>query len=190
MSNSITDNGKFWIEPVMWFIIVSLLTILIISLSSCGSIKKVTETTTEKEVIYKVDTVTRIETVKDTTFIIEQDKASLTALVECDSNNKVILKKLIKVQQGRNLTQQIRLVRDTLILDCTQEREEFKAYYKNIYESKLSEKEQSLIKEYNRETLKRTSFINRLMWPIIMLVVGLVVGFTYKYWKLLFTVFH
>ena len=67
------------------------------------------------------------ETVKDSLVYINQDEASLQALLECDSNGKVLLKQLLKYKAGKHAAvPEMRL--DNNVLDVVNRVDSFSIY--------------------------------------------------------------
>ena len=163
-------------EIICWIIGIFFVVWFVLLFTSCRSVKHTTTSEIEKEKVYVYDTITRLETVRDTTFIIERDLASIIALVKCDSNNQAYIEKIVKLESGRTIRQNIKIVHDTLYADCEKEKQEYKVYYKNVYEGKFKQREQELIKEYNQEVKKRSGAFTWLIW----LCIGLIAGFLIK----------
>lgn len=83
------NKRKWWKHVVL----VVALALIVIGLSSCKQIQYVP---VEKET-ERIVTITE----RDTTIIVEQDKATLLALLTCDSMNNVLLSKINQKQGNR-----------------------------------------------------------------------------------------
>jgi hypothetical protein len=68
---------------------------IIASLSSCRTPKIITETVTVRETV--------TETVHDTTIVVEKDNSAIRALLECDEERNVLVKKLVDVRAGERV---------------------------------------------------------------------------------------
>ena len=63
------------------------------------------------------DSVRIIERWRDTTIYEEPDKAWLKGWLECDSAGQVLLREL-EIERGRNITPHIKIVNDTIYVEC------------------------------------------------------------------------
>ena len=90
-----------------------LLTVLIVTsvlfMPSCRS-SRLTMTQTS-------DSVRIIERWRDTTIYEQPDKAWLKGWLECDSAGQVLLREL-EIERGRNITPHIKIVNDTIYVEC------------------------------------------------------------------------
>lgn len=63
------------------------------------------------------DSVRIIERWRDTTIYEQPDKAWLKGWLECDSAGQVLLREL-EIERGRNITPHIKIVNDTIYVEC------------------------------------------------------------------------
>ena len=63
------------------------------------------------------DSVRIIERWRDTTIYEQPDKAWLKGWLECDSVGQVLLREL-EIERGRNITPHIKIVNDTIYVEC------------------------------------------------------------------------
>ena len=77
---------------------------------SCRSSQPLTTTQT-------TDSVKVVERWRDSIIYEEPDKAWLKGWLECDSMGQVLLREL-EIERGRNITPHIKIVNDTLYVEC------------------------------------------------------------------------
>lgn len=162
----------------IWLMI--LLTALVLYfLTGCRTIKN-TETASEK-VIIKHDTtfINRVETIRDSTIIIQPDQMSIKALMDCDSTGKAYLKKIVELKNGKRIETRIEMRFDTLILTASIDSQAVYFQYKSIHESVYKEATQTTTEKQSEKVFKK---ITRLPWWVWVVLAGGVVYFIVRFY--------
>ena len=123
-----------------------LLTVLIVtsvlSMPSCRSSRLTTTQTS--------DSVRIIERWRDTTIYEEPDKAWLKGWLECDSAGQVLLREL-EIERGRNITPHIKIVNDTIYVECKTDSLERLLKIRDLEIKMLKEMQTEVIVEVEKE---------------------------------------
>ena len=123
-----------------------LLTVLIVTsvlfMPSCRS-SRLTMTQTS-------DSVRIIERWRDTTIYEQPDKAWLKGWLECDSAGQVLLREL-EIERGRNITPHIKIVNDTIYVECKTDSLERLLKIRDLEIKMLKEMQTEVIVEVEKE---------------------------------------
>lgn len=90
-------------------VLVSLLILVSLGLTGCKQLQPVVQQTTEA-----TKTITVTETIRDTTFVLGPDSASIKAFLECDSLNQVVLRDL-QIEKGRKVTPTVKFLQGGIL---------------------------------------------------------------------------
>lgn len=159
-----------------WIVLAVAIILLVISLSSCKTIKYVP---IEKE-IERIVTVTE----RDTNIIVEHDEATLTALLLCDSTNKVLLNELHTKQGDRTNIDYNLSYNDNqeavLNVDCNTDSLELEISIRDSLIQELT----TLVKvvEVERSLNKYEETMIRLGWCLIAFVFSAIVWIVVKWY--------
>ena len=85
---------------------ITVLTLTLLVCSCCGSKPVVTGTK---------ETVTLVETLRDTVVMIETDASMVSALLECDENRNIVIRELLELQSGIHIKPPQMVIRDNII---------------------------------------------------------------------------
>ena len=103
----------------------SIFSILLLTLPSCSSKKRIVQKEITKDSI--------VETVHDTVFSVEKDSSYYRALLECQ-NGKVVIKAITGTSSGRKLKPPKVVVQDNVLqVDCEAEAEKLFAFWKSTF---------------------------------------------------------
>lgn len=96
------------------------------------------------------DSVRIIERWRDTTIYEQPDKAWLKGWLECDSVGQVLLREL-EIERGRNITPHIKIVNDTIYVECKTDSLERLLKIRDLEIKMLKEMQTEVIVEVERE---------------------------------------
>ena len=99
------------------------------------------------------DSVRIIERWRDTTIYEQPDKAWLKGWLECDSAGQVLLREL-EIERGRNITPHIKIVNDTIYVECKTD----------SLELLLKLKDQMIMELQQSKTIKTVEVEKELSW--------------------------
>jgi len=155
---------------------------LVFWFSSCSTIKRTTEKTTEHTISSdttrtrhetKVITITEVQ--KDTIFTVLPDSSIMQALIECDKQGRATIKELNSIR-GRRINQGITIKNNLITVLSSVDSMLIYHKYKEIhYSEKQQISEQTGIKttEVTKETEKEKIIKTRLpSWLFIVLIVA------------------
>ena len=110
---------------------------------SCRSSQPLTTTQT-------TDSVKVVERWRDSIIYEEPDKAWLKGWLECDSMGQVLLREL-EIERGRNITPHIKIVNDTIYLECKTDSLERLLKIRDLEIKMLKEMQTEVIVEVEKE---------------------------------------
>ena len=110
---------------------------------SCRSSQPLTTTQTS-------DSVRIIEKWRDTTIYEEPDIAWLKGWLECDSVGQVLLREL-EIERGRNITPHIKIVNDTIYVECKTDSLERLLKIRDLEIKMLKEMQTEVVVEVEKE---------------------------------------
>ena len=177
--SSLTNNEKFWFEPLIWFLVLLFALITFLSFYGCSSVKKTSKTET---VISKVDTVflEKREIIKDTVVRIEADSTLFEALIECDSNNQAYISKINNLSSGVKTSVKYVFKDKILTVESKVNKDSIVIYWRNFYEREYQKKVSETSTDSQTETIKKTGqFYKMVFWIAVVIIVILLA------WKLL-----
>ena len=96
------------------------------------------------------DSVRIIERWRDTTIYEQPDKAWLKGWLECDSVGQVLLREL-EIERGRNITPHIKIVNDTIYLECKTDSLERLLKIRDLEIKMLKEMQTEVVVEVEKE---------------------------------------
>ena len=85
------------------------ITVLILTLLVCSCCGSKLAVTGAKE------TVTVVETLRDTVVMVETDASMVSALLECDENRNVVIRELLELRSGKHVRPPQMVIRDNVI---------------------------------------------------------------------------
>ena len=110
---------------------------------SCRSSQPLTTTQT-------TDSVKVVERWRDSIIYEEPDKAWLKGWLECDSMGQVLLREL-EIERGRNITPHIKIVNDTLYVECKTDSLERLLKIRDLEIKMLKEMQTEVVVEVEKE---------------------------------------
>lgn len=96
------------------------------------------------------DSVRIIERWRDTTIYEQPDKAWLKGWLECDSVGQVLLREL-EIERGRNITPHIKIVNDTIYVECKTDSLERLLKIRDLEIKMLKEMQTEVVVEVEKE---------------------------------------
>lgn len=96
------------------------------------------------------DSVRIIERWRDTTIYEQPDKAWLKGWLECDSAGQVLLREL-EIERGRNITPHIKIVNDTIYVECKTDSLERLLKIRDLEIKMLKEMQTEVVVEVEKE---------------------------------------
>ena len=96
------------------------------------------------------DSVRIIERWRDTTIYEQSDKAWLKGWLECDSVGQVLLREL-EIERGRNITPHIKIVNDTIYVECKTDSLERLLKIRDLEIKMLKEMQTEVVVEVEKE---------------------------------------
>lgn len=96
------------------------------------------------------DSVKIIERWRDTTIYEQPDKAWLKGWLECDSVGQVLLREL-EIERGRNITPHIKIVNDTIYVECKTDSLERLLKIRDLEIKMLKEMQTEVVVEVEKE---------------------------------------
>lgn len=96
------------------------------------------------------DSVRIIERWRDTTIYEQPDKAWLKGWLECDSAGQVLLREL-EIERGRNITPHIKIVNDTIYVECKTDSLERLLKIRDLEIKMLKEMQTKVVVEVEKE---------------------------------------
>lgn len=170
------------------------LIILIFFASGCKVSKKITSI--HEASVQKSDSIShvqkdsiyfsKIETIHDTNFIVKPDSASIHALIRCNQKGDAYLQQIIKLKNGRHISQTISLHNN--ILTATASIDSAKIYFawkethiKETRETQTADIQVKKEKEKQKDVSTTKKTVTR--WPVWLyfVVIGAVVFLFVKY---------
>ncbi len=115
----------------------------VLSMPSCRSSQPLTTTQTS-------DSVRIIERWRDTTIYEQPDIAWLKGWLECDRMGQVLLREL-EIERGRNITPHIKIVNDTLYVECKTDSLERLLKIRDLEIKMLKEMQTEVVVEVEKE---------------------------------------
>ena len=110
---------------------------------SCRSSRHLTTTQTS-------DSERIVERWRDTTIYEEPDIAWLKGWLECDSVGQVLLREL-EIERGRNITPHIKIINDTIYVECKTDSLEMLLRLRDMEIERLKHEQKEVIVEVERE---------------------------------------
>lgn len=96
------------------------------------------------------DSVRIIERWRDTTIYEQPDKAWLKGWLECDSVGQVLLREL-EIERGRNITPHIKIINDTIYVECKTDSLERLLKIRDLEIKMLKEMQTEVVVEVEKE---------------------------------------
>lgn len=96
------------------------------------------------------DSVRIIERWRDTTIYEQPDKAWLKGWLECDSAGQVLLREL-EIERGRNITPHVKIVKDTIYVECKTDSLERLLKIRDLEIKMLKEMQTEVVVEVEKE---------------------------------------
>lgn len=96
------------------------------------------------------DSVRIIERWRDTTIYEQPDKAWLKGWLECDSVGQVLLREL-EIERGRNITPHIKIINDTIYVECKTDSLERLLKIRDLEIKMLKEMQTEVVVEVKKE---------------------------------------
>lgn len=96
------------------------------------------------------DSIRIIERWRDTTIYEQPDKAWLKGWLECDSVGQVLLREL-EIERGRNITPHIKIVNDTIYVECKTDSLERLLKIRDLEIKMLKEMQTEVVVEVEKE---------------------------------------
>lgn len=137
---------------------------------SCRSSRHLTTTQTS-------DSVRIVERWRDSLIYMEPDKAWLKGWLECDSTGQVLLREL-EIERGKNITPSIKIVNDTVYVECNTDSIEMLLRLRDMEIERLKQDRTEVIVEVERELTwwEVTQMkLGRVFLMAIAIFVGLIV---------------
>ncbi len=189
---------KIGVQQRIIFLMAVFAALLILSLLFNGcTTKKVTEISkyesierSDTAITYQKDSIfiKIVETIKDTTFLIKPDSATIKALIYCDSLGNAHIKEITELRAGQRVKQDIKLENNVLTTTATIDSAAIYFQYKNTHaqefkQEKIKEINKSQEKQENSSDTNIKKTVYKLPWWIWgLIIVG--VGFVVVKWVL------
>lgn len=123
-------------------LLTALIVMSVLFMPSCRSSRLTTTQTS--------DSVRIIERWRDTTIYEQPDKAWLKGWLECDSAGQVLLREL-EIERGRNITPHIKIVNDTIYVECKTDSLERLLKIRDLEIKMLKEMQTEVVVEVEKE---------------------------------------
>ena len=124
-------------------LLTALIVMSVLFMPSCRSSQPLTTTQTS-------DSVRIIERWRDTTIYEQPDIAWLKGWLECDSVGQVLLREL-EIERGRNITPHIKIVNDTIYVECKTDSLERLLKIRDLEIKMLKEMQTEVVVEVEKE---------------------------------------